>query len=160
MKNFYDLEAELPSGKKVKLEEYKGKVIIIANTASKCGLTYQYTWLEELYKKYSDKWLVVLWFPCNQFANQEPWTDEEIKQNCLINYWVTFPVFKKIDVNWENTHEIFKYLKENTFSLFWNKIKWNFTKFVVSKDWKTIKRYAPVTKPEKLEKLIVKFLEE
>ncbi|MDD3145379.1 MAG: glutathione peroxidase [Candidatus Gracilibacteria bacterium] len=156
--NFYDLEAELPSGKKVKLEEYKGKVIIIANTASKCGLTYQYAGLEELYKKYSDKGLVVLGFPCNQFANQEPGTDDEIKQNCLINYGVTFPVFKKIDVNGENTHEIFKYLKENTFSLFGKKIKWNFTKFVVSKDGKIIKRFAPVTKPEKLENIIEKFL--
>ncbi|MDD3793814.1 MAG: glutathione peroxidase [Candidatus Gracilibacteria bacterium] len=159
MKNFYELEAELPSGKKVKLEEYKGKVIIIANTASKCGLTYQYAGLEELYKRYSDRGLVVLGFPCNQFANQEPGTDEEIKQNCLINYGVTFPVFKKIDVNGENTHEIFSYLKENTFSLFGSKIKWNFTKFIISKDGKTIKRFAPVTKPEKLEKLIVKFLE-
>lgn len=158
MKNFYELEAELPSGNKIKLEEYKGKTIIIANTASKCGLTYQYEWLEELYKKYKDKWLVVLWFPCNQFANQEPWTDEEIKQNCLINYWVTFPVFKKIEVNWENTHEIFKYLKDNSFSLFGKKIKWNFTKFLISKDWKNIKRFAPITKPEKLEKEINKFL--
>lgn len=158
MKKFYELEAELPSWKKIKLEEFKGKVIIIANTASKCWLTYQYEWLEALYKKYKDQWLVVLGFPCNQFANQEPWSDEEIKQNCLINYWVTFPVFKKIEVNGENTHEIFKFLKDNTFSIFWKKIKWNFTKFLVSKDWKTIKRFAPVTKPEKLEKQIISLL--
>jgi glutathione peroxidase len=160
MKNFYELEADLPSWKIVKLEEYKGKVIIIANTASKCGLTYQYEWLEALYKKYKDKGLVVLWFPCNQFANQEPGSDEEIKQNCLINYWVTFPVFKKVDVNWKNTHEIFDYLKKNIFNIFGSKIKWNFTKFVISKDWEKIKRFAPTTKPEKLEKEIIKLLGE
>lgn len=158
MKNFYEIEAEMPSGEKIKLEQYKWKVIIIANTASKCWLTYQYKWLESLYKKYKDKWLVVLWFPCNQFANQEPWTDEEIKQNCLINYGVTFPVFKKIDVNGDNAHEVFKFLKDNTCSIFWKKIKWNFTKFLISKDAKIIKRFSPTTKPEKLEKHIEKLL--
>ena len=158
MNDFYELEGTLPSGKTVKLDEYKGKVIIIANTASKCGLTYQYEGLEALYKKYKDQWLVVLWFPCNQFANQEPGSDEEIKQNCLINYGVTFPVFKKVDVNGKDTHEIFNYLKKSTFNIFWNKIKWNFTKFLVSKDWTTIKRFAPITKPEKLEKQIIKLL--
>lgn len=158
MKNFYELEAVLPSGKIVKMEEYKWKVILIVNTASKCWLTPQYEWLENLYKKYKNKWLVILWFPCNQFANQEPWTDDEIKQNCLINYWVSFPIFKKVDVNWENTCEIFKYLKDNTFSLFWKNIKWNFTKFLISSDWKKIKRFAPLVKPEDLEEKIIKLL--
>ncbi len=158
MNELYNLKAELPSGELVSLGKYKGKVILIANTASKCWLTYQYQWLEDLYKKYKDDWLVVLWFPCNQFANQEPWDDNSIKQNCLINYGVTFPVFKKIKVNWYNTHEIFDYLKNNSNSFFWKKIKWNFTKFLVSKDWKTIKRFAPIVKPEKLESQIIKFL--
>lgn len=159
MDNFYNLEAELPSGEKIKMEKYKWKTIIIANTASKCGLTYQYQGLENLYRKYKDQWLIVLGFPCNQFANQEPWSDTEIKQQCLLNYWVSFPVFKKIDVNWENTHEIFKFLKNNSFGLFWKKIKWNFTKFLISKNATQIKRFAPITKPEKLEKNIIKFLQ-
>lgn len=122
MSDFYSLKAELPSWKIVNFDEYRWKVVLIANTASKCGLTYQYEWLEELYKKYKDKWLVVLWFPCNQFANQEPWDDNSIKQNCLINYWVSFPVFKKINVNWEDAHEVFEYLKENSFTLFLKKM--------------------------------------
>jgi glutathione peroxidase len=158
MKNFYELEAELPSWKIVKMEEFKWKTILIANTASKCGLTYQYEWLEELHKKYKDEWLVVLGFPCNQFWNQEPWSDKEIKETCLLNYGVTFPVFKKIEVNWEWTHEIFKHLKKNSFNIFWGKIKWNFTKFLISSNGEEIKRFAPMTKPEKLEKHINKFL--
>ena len=158
MNEFYKLKAELPSGEVLSMEQYKWKVILIANTASKCWLTYQYEWLEKLYKKYKDQWLVVLWFPCNQFANQEPWSDEEIKSQCLLNYWVTFPVFKKVDVNWVNTHEVFKYLKNNTFSFFWKNIKWNFTKFLVNSDATKIKRFAPVTKPEKLEAEILKLL--
>ncbi len=160
MKKLYDLEGELPSWKKVKLSEYAWKVLLIVNTASKCGLTYQYEWLQALYEKYKDEWLMILGFPCNQFANQEPWSDEEIKANCLINYWVTFPVFKKVDVNWKNTHEIFKYLKANTFNLFWSKIKWNFTKFLISKDGKKIKRFSPMAKPESFENEIIKFLNE
>lgn len=158
MKNIYDLEAELPSWKRIKLSGYAWKVLLIVNTASNCGLTYQYEWLQILSEKYKDQWLVVLWFPCNQFANQEPWTDEEIKNSCLLNYWVTFPVFKKVEVNWKNTHEIFEYLKKNSFSLFWKNIKWNFTKFLVSRNWKKIKRFSPTTKPENLEKEIINFL--
>lgn len=158
MKTFYDLDWTLPSWKIINMGEYKWKVIIIVNTASKCWLTYQYAWLEELYKKYKDEWLVILWFPCNQFANQEPGNDKEIKENCLLNFWVTFPVFKKVDVNGANTHEIFKYLKENTFTFFWKNIKWNFTKFLISRNWEKIVRFAPTTKPNKLEKKIIKLL--
>lgn len=160
MNNFYKLSAELPSGKSISMEEYKWKVIIIANTASKCGLTYQYEGLEELYKKYKDQGLVVLGFPCNQFANQEPGSDSEIKEQCLLNYGVTFPVFKKVDVNGEDTHEVFKYLKDNSFALFGKKIKWNFTKFVISKDGTSVKRFAPTTKPHKLEKHIISLLQD
>lgn len=158
MNNFYKLKAELPSGKIVSMQAYKGKVILIVNTASKCFLTGQYEWLEILYKKYKDQWFVVLGFPCNQFANQEPGNPEEIKQECLLNYGVTFPIFKKIEVNGENTHEIFRYLKNSNFNILWSKIKWNFTKFLVSKDGKTVKRFAPITKPEKLEKMIMRSL--
>ena len=158
MKNFYELTAELPSWKIVKMEEYKGKVVLIANTASKCWLTPQYKWLEALYEKYKDRGLVVLGFPCNQFANQEPWTDTEIKENCLLNYWVTFPIFKKVDVNRENTCEVFKYLKDKSSFLFGKKIKWNFTKFLVSSDLKIVKRFAPIVKPESLEAEIIKLL--
>ena len=159
MNDFYKLNAELPSGEVVSMEQYKGKVVLIANTASKCGLTYQYTGLEELYKKYKDQGLVVLGFPCNQFANQEPGSDEEIKSACLLNYGVTFPVFKKVDVNWENTHEVFEYVKNNSFTFLGKKIKWNFTKFLVNKDGEKIKRFAPITKPEKLEKQILELLQ-
>ena len=158
MTNFYDLSAKLPSGKTVSMGEYKGKTVLIVNTASKCGLTPQYKWLEALHQKYKDQWLVILWFLCNQFANQEPWTDEEIKMGCLLNYWVTFPIFSKIDVNWENTHELFKFLKNKNWNIFWRKIKWNFTKFLVSKDGKTVKRFAPIIKPEKMEKDIEELL--
>lgn len=159
MNDFYKLNAELPSGEVVSMEQYKGKVVLITNTASKCGLTYQYTGLEELYKKYKDQGLVILGFPCNQFANQEPGSDEEIKSACLLNYGVTFPVFKKVDVNGEFTHEVFNYLKNNSFTFFGKKIKWNFSKFLVNKDGTKIKRFAPVTKPEKLEKYILELLQ-
>ena len=158
MTDFYNLSATLPSWKTVSMEEYKGKVVLIVNTASKCGLTPQYAWLETLHQKYKDAGLVILWFPCNQFANQEPWTDEEIKSQCLLNYWVTFPIFSKIEVNWENTHEIFKFLKNKNWNIFWRKIKWNFTKFLVSKDGETVKRFAPVVKPEKMKEDIERLL--
>lgn len=158
MSDFYNLEAELMSWKKVSMLEYEDKVVLIVNTASKCGLTGQYEWLETLYKKYKDQWLVILGFPCNQFGNQEPGSSKEIKSQCLMNYGVTFPMFKKIEVNWKNTHEIFEYLKKQNFNLFWKKIKWNFTKFLISKDWEKTKRFAPITKPEKLESLIIKLL--
>ncbi|MGB2111448.1 MAG: glutathione peroxidase [Patescibacteria group bacterium] len=140
------------------MKDYEGKVVIVVNTASKCGLTYQYAGLEKLYQKYKDQGLVILGFPCNQFANQEPGDSKAIEQGCLINYGVTFPMFEKTDVNGENTHEIFKYLKNNTFALFGKKIKWNFTKFIVDKNGNPIKRFAPTTKPEKLEKMIEKLL--
>jgi glutathione peroxidase len=155
---FYNLSAQTLRGQDVLMSEYKGKVILIANTASKCGLTYQYEGLEALYKKYKDQGLVVLGFPCNQFGNQEPGGEKEIAEGCLINYGVSFPVFSKIEVNWENTHPIFKYLKSHIFNLFGQKIKWNFTKFLVDKNGNVVKRIAPMTKPEKLEKIIEKLL--
>lgn len=158
MANFYNLEAELPTGDILSMWDFKWKVILVVNTASKCWLTWHYVWLEELYKKYKDQWLVVLWFPCNQFANQEPLDSKDIKEQCLLNYGVTFPILKKSDVNWKNTSEIFRFLKENSSSIFWKKIKWNFTKFIISRWWDSIKRFSPTTKPENLEKTIVKLL--
>ena len=156
--SFYDLYAESASGKRINMSDFKWKVIMIVNTASKCWLTWQFIWLEALYKKYSDQGLIILWFPCNQFANQEPWESQEIKKQCLLNYGVTFPIFKKCDVNWEHTSDIFTYLKNNTQNIFWSRIKWNFTKFIISRDGNIIKRFAPITPPEKLEKTIIKLL--
>ena len=150
MSEFYKYTAEMPSGKEVSMEDYKGKVVLVVNTASKCGLTYQYEGLEELYKKYSNEGLVILGFPCNQFANQEPGTDSEIASFCQLNYGVSFPIFKKVDVNGDTTHPLFKYLKSELKGLLGQKIKWNFTKFLIGKDGKPIKRFAPTTKPEKL----------
>lgn len=158
MTDFYNLSATLPSWKTVSMEQYRGKVVLIVNTASKCGLRWQYSWLEALHNKYKDEWLVVLWFPSNQFANQEPWTDEEIKEQCLINHGVTFQLFKKVILNGEGSDEIFTYLKAQNESFFWTKIKWNFTKFLVSKEGKTVKRFAPIVKPEKMVEDIEKFL--
>ena len=155
---FYNLSAKTLRWEEVSMKDYEGKVVIVVNTASKCGLTYQYAGLEKLYQKYKEQGLVILGFPCNQFANQEPGDSKAIEQGCLINYGVTFPMFEKVDVNGENTHAIFKYLKNSVFALFGKKIKWNFTKFIVDRNGNPIKRFAPTTKPEKLEKMIEKLL--
>ena len=156
--NFYNLKATLLNGKTVAMEQYKGKTIIIVNTASKCGLTPQYEGLENLYQKYKDQGLVILGFPCNQFGKQESGTSDEIQEFCQINYGVSFPMFEKIEVNGNNTHPIFKYLKSKLGGCFGNKIKWNFTKFIIDKNGKAVKRFAPITKPEKMDKLIKKIL--
>lgn len=156
--NFYDFKASTLQGKEVVMESYKGKVIIVVNTASKCGFTPQYEGLEKLYAEYKDKGLVILGFPCNQFGNQEPGNEKEIAEGCLINYGVTFPVFSKIEVNGDKTHPIFNYLKTELNGLFGNKIKWNFTKFVIDKNGKPVKRFAPITKPEAMRNYIEKLL--
>lgn len=156
--NFYQMEAISLRGEKINMSEYKGKVVIVVNTASKCGLTPQYEGLEKLYKKYKDKGLVVLGFPCNQFANQEPGDEKSISENCLINYGVTFPMFSKVDVNGKNAHPIFKYLKKEKGSIWGSKIKWNFAKFVIDANGKPVKRFSPFTKPEKMERYIAKIL--
>ena len=154
---FYNLEAKKISGETVSMSEYKGKTIIIVNTASKCGFTPQFEGLEKLYEKYKDQGLVILGFPCNQFGKQEPGVGEEIQKFCQINYGVTFPIFEKINVNGSNTHLIFKYLKSNLGGFLGSSIKWNFTKFVIDKNGKPIKRFGPTTKPEDMESFI-KFL--
>jgi len=157
--NFYDYKALTLQGKEVGMDIYKGKVVLVVNTASKCGLTPQFEGLEKLYKDYKDKGLVILGFPCNQFANQEPGSEKDIAEGCLINYGVTFPMFSKIDVNGENAHPIYKYLKlELKGGIFGSNIKWNFAKFMLDKDGKPYKRYSPTTTPEKLREDIEKLL--
>ncbi len=145
-------------GKDIKMEDYKGKAILVVNTASKCGLTPQYEGLEELYRKYQDKGLVILGFPSNQFANQEPGDEKSISEGCLINYGVTFPMFAKVDVNGETAHPIFKYLTRELKGIFSNKVKWNFTKFLIDPNGKPSKRFSPMTKPSSIEKHIKKML--
>jgi glutathione peroxidase len=152
---FYAFSAKSLQGNEVSMENYKGMTVLVVNTASKCGLTPQYEGLERLYEKYKDKGLVVLGFPCNQFANQEPGDEKSISDNCLINYGVTFPMFAKIDVNGKNAHPLYKYLRSELGGIFGSKIKWNFTKFLIDKNGKPAKRFSPTTSPEKIEKYLI-----
>lgn len=155
---FYKLKAKSLQGKEIEMSNYEGKVIVVVNTASKCGFTPQYAGLEALYEKYKDKGLVILGFPCNQFGKQEPGNEKSISEGCLINYGVSFPMFSKIDVNGKNAHPIFRYLKNEQPGFLFNAIKWNFTKFVINRNGKVIKRFAPITKPEEMENFIVSLL--
>jgi glutathione peroxidase len=155
---FYDFSVKKMNGKEVKMEEYKDKVVLIVNTASKCGLTPQLEGLESLYKEYKDKGFEILGFPCNQFASQDPGTNKEISEFCLVNYGVTFSMFEKIDVNGKDAHPLYKFLKEEGKGALSNEIKWNFTKFLIDKEGNVIKRYAPITKPEKIKNDIEKLL--
>lgn len=156
--NFLDFEAKKLNGETISMEQYKGKTIIVVNTASKCGLTPQYEGLEKLYKQFKDQGLVILGFPCNQFGNQEAGSSDEIQEFCQINYGVSFPMFDKVDVNGGNAHPIFVYLKSKLGGLFGSTIKWNFTKFIIDKNGRPVKRFAPTTKPEKMEEIIRKIL--
>ena len=156
--SFYSFTARSLQGKEISMDNYRGKVILVVNTASKCGLTPQYEGLEKLYKKYKDRGLVILGFPCNQFGEQEPGSDKEISEGCLINYGVSFPMFSKIEVNGENAHPVYKFLKSKLPGIFGSKIRWNFTKFFVNTDGVPVKRYAPAKKPEKLLSYIEKLL--
>ena len=153
---FYSFKAKSLQGKETEMKAYQGKTILVVNTASKCGLTPQFEGLEKLYQKYREKDFVILGFPCNQFANQEPGDEKSISEGCLINYGVTFPMFAKVDVNGENAHEIFKYLKKELRGLLGGKIKWNFTKFLIDKNGKPVKRFSPTTKPEEIDKYLAK----
>jgi len=155
---FYQFSAKSLQGKEISMDAYRGKTILVVNTASKCGLTPQFEGLENLYKKYKDKGLVILGFPCNQFAGQEPGDEKSISEGCMINYGVSFPMFSKIEVNGDNAHPIYKYLKNKLSGLFGSKIKWNFTKFLVDNNGKPIKRFAPITKPEKIDAYLAKIL--
>jgi|TARA_B110000908_G_scaffold56504_1_gene68760 glutathione peroxidase len=157
--NFYKLEANKPNGEKVSMDTYKGKTILLVNTATKCGLTPQFKGLEELHKTYAERGLVVLGFPCNQFLGQEPLNNKDMEETCLINHGVTFQLMEKIDVNGSKTHPIYKFLKNKLRSgIFSNRIKWNFEKFLIDSTGKPIKRFSPKTKPQSMEGEIIKAL--
>ncbi|UII29700.1 glutathione peroxidase [Fulvivirga ulvae] len=156
--NFYDLNVKTPQGKTIEMSDLKGKAVLIVNTATKCGLAPQFDGLEALHQQYKDQGLVVLGFPCNQFRDQEPETNDTVEESCRINFGVTFQLTEKVDVNGENTHPVFAYLKKQLGGLFGSGIKWNFTKFLVTPEGKPYKRYAPTTKPAKIEKDIKKLL--
>ena len=159
MKNeFYQFSAKTLQGKDVQMEAFKGKTVLVVNTASECGLTPQYEGLEELYQKYIDQGLVILGFPCNQFGNQEPGDEKSISEGCLINYGVSFPMFAKIEVNGDGAHPIYKYLKKELPGFLGGRIKWNFTKFLVDANGKPVKRFAPTSSPEKIDKYLSKIL--
>ena len=184
MNTIYDYTALSNKGKEVQFADYKGKVLIIVNTASKCGFTKQYDGLEALYQKYKDQGLVIIGFPCDQFGHQEPGSDEQIEEFCRLNHGVTFPLMKKIDVNGENEHPIFAYLKRQAGFAGFNPehpmsakmdamlkktdpdyaskpdIKWNFTKFVISKDGAKIARFEPIAEPEEMAPCIEALLAE
>ena len=156
--NFYQFNARSLQGKDIGMDVYAGKVILVVNTASKCGFTPQYEGLETLYEKYRDAGLVILGFPCNQFGNQEPGSEKEISEGCLVNYGVSFPMFSKVEVNGDNAHPIYKYLKDTLPGFLGKKIRWNFTKFLINSDGIPLKRFSSATKPEGLVKDIEKLL--
>ncbi len=156
--NIYDFTVLNTKKEPVSMADYKGKVLLVVNTATGCGFTPQYEGLESLYKKYKDQGFVVLDFPCNQFANQAPGTEDEIVSFCQMKYNVSFPQFAKIKVNGDEANALYKWLKEQKGGFFSKAIKWNFTKFLVDREGYVVERYAPTTKPEKIEKDILKLL--
>ena len=150
-KTLLDIPATTIKGENKTLADFGGKAVLVVNTASKCGFTPQYKGLEELWQKYKDQGLVIAGFPCNQFGHQEPGDESAISEFCELNFGVTFPLFKKVEVNGDNTHPLYVELKQRAPGLMGSKgIKWNFTKFLVGKDGKLVKRFAPTTKPEDL----------
>jgi glutathione peroxidase len=153
-KSLFELSAKTNDGIEQPFSAFKGKTVLIVNTASKCGFTPQYKGIEALYKKYKDRGFVVLGFPCDQFANQEPGTDTEIAAFCERNFGVTFPLMSKIDVNGDKTHPVFEFLKNKAPGIIGKSIKWNFTKFLVSPGGENVRRFAPATEPESMEKAI------
>ena len=157
---FYDFKARKMNGQEVSMEAYKGKILVVVNTASKCGLTPQFKELEELYQEYKTKGVEILGFPCNQFAKQDSGSNEEIHELCQLNYGVSFNMFEKIDVNGNNAHPLYKYLKNEAKGLFGKGIKWNFTKFLIDANGNVIKRYAPTVSPSKIKYDIEKLLSE
>jgi glutathione peroxidase len=161
MASVHDFKANSLTGKPVDLSQYRGKVLLIVNTASECGFTPQYKGLEAVYEQFKDKGVEVLGFPCNQFGGQEPGSADDIGTFCERNFGVTFPLFEKIDVNGNDAHPLFQHLKKEAPGLMGTQaIKWNFTKFLVKKDGSVFKRYAPQTKPEEMMKDIEKLLAE
>ena len=156
--DFYDLKVNTSQGSELNMSEFKGKAVLIVNTATKCQLTPQFEGLEVLHQSYKDKGLVVLGFPCNQFNGQEPLSNDEMTESCQINHGVTFQLTEKVEVNGNNTHEVFEFLKSSLGGFLTANIKWNFTKFLISPEGEPLERYAPITKPAKIEKDIVKVL--
>ncbi|MDR6225136.1 glutathione peroxidase [Desmospora profundinema] len=154
----YDYSAVLIGGEEKSLSDYKGRVLLIVNTASKCGFTPQYRELQALYDQYREQGLEVLGFPCNQFLRQEPASHEEIWKFCHINYGVSFPLFEKVHVKGKNIHPLYRYLTRKAPGFLSKKVKWNFTKFLVDRQGSVIKRYAPTTKPQRIRKAIEKAL--
>ena len=155
MRTVYEFSVKDRKGKEVSLKEYANEVLLIVNTATKCGFTPQYEELEKLYEKYHSQGFEVLDFPCNQFGKQEPGGADDISKTCYINYGVSFPMFEKVEVNGAAAHPIFRYLKDELPGVLGGRIKWNFTKFLVGRDGKPLKRFAPMTTPEKMEGTIV-----
>jgi len=157
--SIYDIQVKTIEGKKIKLDKYKGRVMLIVNVASKCGFTPQYKGLEDLHAKHHDKGLSILGFPCNQFLSQEPGTNQEIQKFCRLTYGVKFDMFAKINVNGDDAHPLYKYLKDKESGFMGTEfIKWNFTKFLVDRNGNVVKRYSPSTEPKELEKDIEKLL--
>lgn len=156
--DIYDFTVKDAKGNEVDLSKYKGQVLLIVNTATGCGFTPQYEGLEKLYRQYHDQGFEVLDFPCNQFLNQAPGSDEEIANFCTLKYDTTFPRFKKVDVNGKDAIPLFKWLKQQKKGLLGGAIKWNFTKFLVDRNGKVVNRYAPATPPSKIEEDIKKLL--
>lgn len=156
--NIYDFKANDYKGNEVSLSEYKGKVLLIVNTATKCGFTPQYTELEELYGKYKEQGFVILDFPCNQFFHQAPGTGEEIHTACVLRFNIAFPQFEKIDVNGKEEHPLYRYLKDNCPVKKGKNIKWNFTKFLVDREGNVVDRFEPTEKPKEFEEKIQKLL--
>jgi len=160
MSEIYSYSWQSPDGVEHSMADYKDQVLLIVNTASKCGLTPQYKDLQQLHEEFADKGLTIIGFPCNQFLSQEPGTDQDIHEFCELNYGVSFPLSVKIDVNGDNTHPLFKYLKEQAPGLLGSKnIKWNFNKFLISKGGAKITRYSPKTTPASMRNQIKKLLD-
>lgn len=159
MTSVYDFSAAMINGQDANLDQYRGKVLLIVNTASKCGFTPQYKGLQALHEKYKDQGLQILGFPCNQFGKQEQGDESQISEFCELNYGVNFQMFSKIEVNGNDAHPLYQHLKQEAPGLLGSKaVKWNFTKFLVNKEGDVVKRYAPTDTPESLEKDIAKLL--
>ena len=155
MSSFYNFAAEAANGQIVKMSDYRDQVVLVVNTASKCGFTKQYAGLEKLYQDYKHQGFVILAFPCNQFAGQEPGSEAEIVSFCQLNYGISFPIFKKIKVNGSEAHPLFVYLKKELSEILGGRIKWNFTKFLIDREGAPRKRFAPAETPEEIEKYLV-----
>lgn len=156
--SFYSFTANNIEGHEVSMRDFEGKVVIVVNTASECGLTPQFESLEKLYQEYKDRGLVILGFPCNQFGSQDPGSDGEILGFCKRNYGVSFPMFSKIDVNGETAHPLYKFLKEEQKGLLGSAIKWNFSKFLIDREGNVVERFAPTTEPEDMREAIEKLI--